>query len=203
MSTKGTARLQAVSPSTRGIKRLRAMMMLEQRVSGVPLLEIAKTFNISQDAVRDNLDWAAREGLIQQHEETILSSLVPKAIAAYEKALTAKDPDVFVAKDVIERMMRIAERIDKKQEHKEEFGLSAFLRLRKVGLNAQSSTTEKSDTLSGDEFSITEIPRDASVEAENIDASIDQRRIQASTVATSDGPDAASYAPTAPTTSAD
>jgi DNA-binding CsgD family transcriptional regulator len=110
-------------------KRLRAMGMLEMRVKSRTLQEIADEYRCSIDTVQRHLEWAAREGNILKHEETILERLIPKAIAAYEKALD--NNDVFVAKDLLGHLMKLSERVDKRQEHVEELSLNAWLKTRK------------------------------------------------------------------------
>lgn len=114
------------------LKKLRAMQMLEMRLKSHTLQEIADEFRVSIDTVQRHLDWAVREGAIQKHEESILERLVPKAIKAYEKALDADTPDIFVAKDILSHLMKLSERIEKRTEHVEELSLTAWLKTRKA-----------------------------------------------------------------------
>lgn len=109
-------------------KRLRAMGMLEMRLRNHTLREIADEYRCSTDTVDRHLMWAAREGNILKHEEDILSRLVPKAIATYEKALDTND--VFVAKDILGMLAKLSERVDKRTEHVEELSLNAWLKTR-------------------------------------------------------------------------
>lgn len=120
------------------VKRLRAMQMLEMRVSGKKIVDIAKHFNCSDDTVARTLDWAAREGLIQDAEEKILQGLVPAAIAVYEKAL--KEGDTFVAKDILGHLAKISDRVAQRQEHVEELSLAAYLRTRRERLDDAAGT---------------------------------------------------------------
>jgi hypothetical protein len=105
------------------------MGMLECRVKGWTMPEIAAEYRCSIDTVERHLEWAVREGQIQKHEETILERLIPKAITAYEKALDRDD--VFVAKDLLGHLMKLSERVDARREHVEELSLTAWLKTRK------------------------------------------------------------------------
>jgi hypothetical protein len=124
------------------------MGMLEHRIKGWTLQEIADEYRCSIDTVQRHLDWGAREGNILKHEETILERLMPKAIKAYEKALDAEVPDIFVAKDLMAHLMKMSERVEKRTEHVEELSLNAWLKTRKatdVGRHATDS--ESADPL--------------------------------------------------------
>lgn len=132
------------------LKKLRAMQMLELRLKSHTLQEIADEFRVSIDTVQRHLDWAVREGAIQKHEEAILERLVPKAIKAYEKALDNDTPDIFVAKDILGHLMKLSERVDKRQEHVEELTLNAWIKSRKatdVGRHGNTADAAREDSL--------------------------------------------------------
>lgn len=121
------------------------MGMLEHRIKGWTLQEIADEYRCSIDTVQRHLDWGAREGNILKHEETILERLMPKAIKAYEKALDAEVPDIFVAKDLMAHLMKMSERVEKRTEHVEELSLTAWLKTRR-----QADVGKHSDTAGGE-----------------------------------------------------
>lgn len=130
----------AIVASNPAIRRVRAMKMLEMRVAGHTMDAIAAEFNCHPDTVARNLDWAAREGLLQKTEEDIISKLVPEAIRVYTDAL-AKNNDTFVAKDVLTHAMKIADRLAARKEHEEDLSLNAWLKTRKDRLDDKAAAS--------------------------------------------------------------
>lgn len=55
---------------------------------------IAKEFAISSHTVEREIDWAKRQGLVQDYEDSILTQLVPEAIKVFAAALAAGDRTV-------------------------------------------------------------------------------------------------------------
>lgn len=127
------------------LRRLRAMKALELRLAGVRMNDIAAELNCSIDTVQRYVDWARREGLTDEYEARIISNLVPKAIRTYEKLLDSDDP--FVAKDVIDKLIKLGDRYQAKQTAKEEQGLAAYIAAKKdrAPSNRQKGPTSPSE----------------------------------------------------------
>lgn len=69
-------------------KRIRALMMLEQRIKhGKTLKEVAEDFNVSLNTVKRTLSWARKADLVVEAEDRILQELVPAAHQALLNAL--------------------------------------------------------------------------------------------------------------------
>lgn len=83
-----------------GLRRLRALRVLERRITGHSLADIAKEFNVSRLTVKNILDWAKRADLVASAEDKILSELVPAAHAAILSAL--KDGNAEIALKIFE-----------------------------------------------------------------------------------------------------
>lgn len=105
---------------------MRAAEMLSLKLLGWKDADIANRFNCSEDTVARSLNYASREGMTKRYEEQVLERLVPKAIEIYSRKLEAGDE--FVAKDVIEKLFRIGDRLSKREQRAEEITLEAHLR---------------------------------------------------------------------------
>lgn len=92
--------------------------------------QIGNEFGCSPDSVARQLKWAAREGLIEDHEERILNDLVPEALRIYSEKMK-NDNDAYLARDVLMILTKLGERVAARREHVEEMTLSAYMRLRK------------------------------------------------------------------------
>lgn len=112
------------------LRRVRALQMLQRRITGGTLEQIADEFGVTRETVSRQLKWAAREGLIEDHEERILNELVPEAIRIYSEKMK-NDNDAFVARDVLTFLTKLGDRVAARREHVEEMTLSAYMRLRK------------------------------------------------------------------------
>ena len=112
------------------IRRVRALQMLQRRIAGGTMEQIGQEFGVSPETVSRQLKWAAREGLIEDHEERILNELVPEALRIYSEKMK-KENDAFMAKDVLMILTKLGDRVAARREHVEEMTLSAYMRLRK------------------------------------------------------------------------
>lgn len=63
-----------------GVKKIQAVALIrEMAVNGGNLTAAAKKFNLSTATVRSRLSYAQRAGLFVQHEDTLLTGIVPRA----------------------------------------------------------------------------------------------------------------------------
>lgn len=96
---KGTTYTRLNDPE---LRKLRALMILQTRVQGTSLPDLATKFNVSEHTIRNEIDYAKREGLVAQFEDQVIEQLVPKAIAAFKTAL--ENGDTTVATEVLKGM---------------------------------------------------------------------------------------------------
>lgn len=127
MSTKEVAYNRFEAPE---LRRLRAMKALELRIGGMSMALIGKELNCNARTVQALIDWARKEGLTDEYEVNIIQRLVPKAIKVYEAQLDSNDP--YVAKDVIDKLIKLGDRYQARTQAKEELGLAAYLADRKT-----------------------------------------------------------------------
>lgn len=78
-------------------------LMLADALNGATTADIARTYNVSMDVVKRRLALAKREGLLQSAADAVVTTLLPKARAAYARILDGEDPDLALkaAKDVM------------------------------------------------------------------------------------------------------
>lgn len=104
--------------------RVRAMQILHDRILGLSYLEIQEKYNISHATVTRSLNYAEREGLTKGYENKLIG-LAAKALAIYEKQLDEGDP--YVAKDVIDKLVKMGDRFSQKETAEQELGLKAYI----------------------------------------------------------------------------
>ena len=114
------------------LHRVRRVMMLESKIKGSTNGQLMKEFNLSQKQLKNELLKAKQENLVRDIEANILERLATKALKLYDKALD--EEDLFVAKDVLAQVHKIAERKEKKQLSEQNVGLALWLQARKEKL---------------------------------------------------------------------
>lgn len=114
---------------THALRRLRATKLIEDRVMGLKMTEIAKKYRIAPETVRKELTFAHSLGLVEKLEDRILRELVPLAIETYKHKMK-EDKDAFVAKDVLTNLARLSEKSERLRESAEQDTLEAYLKLR-------------------------------------------------------------------------
>lgn len=67
------------------LRAARAITLVQGRMRGLTMRELAQQVQRSEETVRRELRWAEQEGLVQQYQDQILRELSPKAIAAYQE----------------------------------------------------------------------------------------------------------------------
>lgn len=132
--------------------RIRSLRMLEAKImTGASTALIAKQFNVSPVTVARSLDYAARAGLVAGFEDQILSALVPLAVTAFQKALTAGD--TTVALEVLKGTGLLKKQVDKPTVSLGDPGESLEIYIRKIRGSAsddeQSTTASTKPTLLG------------------------------------------------------
>lgn len=105
----------------------RALRMLELKISGNDNKQIAKRFQVTEKTVKDSLDFAIKQGVVEDLEQKIIKELVPQAIEVYREALNSPSHKVDVAKDLLTKLVQIGTRSSKQQQHREQLGLKAYL----------------------------------------------------------------------------
>lgn len=114
---------------TKALRRLRATKLVEDRVMGMKMTEIAKKYRISPLTARKELEFAKSLGVIEKLEDRILRELVPLAIETYKYKMK-EDKDAFVAKDVLTNLARLSEKSERLQKDNDHETLEAYLKLR-------------------------------------------------------------------------
>lgn len=79
------------------MRRTRALMIVQQKLtSGKTDADLAKDFHISTTTLKRSLTLARNEGLIQKFEDSLLSNLVPTALAACQAAMESGDAQTAI-----------------------------------------------------------------------------------------------------------
>jgi hypothetical protein len=126
------------------VRRLRALEMIQMRMVGKTVAEVAMTFNCDTDTVWRTIKWAGKNGIIDTAESTILDTLVPKALKVYEAALD--NGDTFAAKHIIDKLSEMAERADRRRDKGEDRMLEVWMKEREEKKRrANQGRTTKSD----------------------------------------------------------
>lgn len=78
------------------LRRARALKIIQTMItnSDMSRAQIGKLFNVSGNTIRNEIDWAQRQGLIADYEDALLNDLVPKALKAFRTALDNGDAQV-------------------------------------------------------------------------------------------------------------
>lgn len=108
------------------VYRIRAMEMLTMSIQGFSRAEIAEKFRCSVDTVYNCLNWAVRQGLAQQYENEIIGALAPMAIEIYKEKMK-NDRDGYVAKDVLDKLVKLGERFEFREAAVEQIGLKGYI----------------------------------------------------------------------------
>lgn len=125
--------------------RARALRMLELRVhSNMSIQEIATHFRVSVDTVERSLRFAKKEGMVDDLEARVVDELGELALEAYRTKLTADDPDMYVAKDVLDKIFKLGERHENRTTQAAEMSLRAYLE-QKRNESRTSDTENTSD----------------------------------------------------------
>lgn len=99
--------------------------MLKLRIQGMTNVEIGKAYNASPQTVARAIEWAYRQGMVYDLENKVINDLIPKAIAIYAKQLDEGDP--HVAKDVIDKLVKLGTRFEGREQAVEEVTLKSYL----------------------------------------------------------------------------
>jgi hypothetical protein len=76
------------------LRRLRALRMIEMRIKGKTMKEVADEFGVSTDTVERTLSWAKKAELVVEAEDKILRDLVPAAHKAISDVLAGTNDEV-------------------------------------------------------------------------------------------------------------
>lgn len=117
------------TPYNLALKRLRATRIVQDRIAGMTLKDIAKKYRRNVDTVKKDLQYATENGLVDQMEDRILNELVPLAIDTYKLKMT-RDEDAFVAKDVLTNLARLSDKQERKRQNDNSHTLEAYLKIR-------------------------------------------------------------------------
>lgn len=73
------------------LRTLRALRMIEGRITGLSLQHIGNMLGLAKKTVSDELAWAERQGLLDNLEKQLLTDLVPAAMKTITAALALND----------------------------------------------------------------------------------------------------------------
>jgi len=76
------------------LRRLRALRMIDMRIRGKTMKQVAEEFGVSENTVERTLSWAKKAELVVQAEDKILRELVPAAQKALLAVLAGENDDV-------------------------------------------------------------------------------------------------------------
>jgi hypothetical protein len=79
------------------LKRVQASLMLAKRIQGEDLETIAREFKVTEKTVRRRLDFAKREGLLEQYRDSVWDRLLPLAMKSAEQLLLDNDKEITKA----------------------------------------------------------------------------------------------------------
>lgn len=136
------------TPVEDDIYRTRAMQMFELRVAGKKNIEIAEIFKCDSITVTRHLAYAEREGLTRQYENDLVS-LAALAIKVYRDKLTGDDPDPFVAKDVIDKLVKLGDRFAARESQTQEQTLRAYIEHKKLEVKTKDNPQINAITVPG------------------------------------------------------
>lgn len=110
----------------------RALAMIDKRIHGRTLAQIAEEFNVSVDTVKRSLDRAEKLNLVDRYEDYLFGRLGALALGAYEAALL--EGDTAVATKVLESLGVVKKAKDHPREASESDGdtWEAYLKVRKT-----------------------------------------------------------------------
>jgi hypothetical protein len=107
------------------LRKIRAMQFVALRVSGVAIKEIAAKFNVSKDTVDRDVTWAIRNGFMANVENDIITELAQKALKVYRDKLN--DGSEYVAKHVLDIVVKLGDRFQSQKAHEQNLGLRAYI----------------------------------------------------------------------------
>ncbi len=118
----------------------RAMAMVERRIHGRTLSQIAEEFNVSTDTVQRSLSRAEKMNLAERYEDYLMGRLANLALGAYEAALM--ENDTAVATKVLESIGLIKKPKESKGKGDEgdEDSWEAYFKVRKKRSGNENAT---------------------------------------------------------------
>lgn len=105
--------------------KTRALAMLQRRIYGTTVREIAKEFKVKEETVYESLRWVKSTKLVEAYEKSFLE-LVPDAIRVYQQKLI-EDQDPYVAKDILDKVFKLGDRFSQQTQHNQNISLTAYL----------------------------------------------------------------------------
>ncbi len=142
--------------SIKQLKALRGKKMLLLYIEGKKVSEIAKIFKTSDNSVKESLEHAAASGYgarLEKMESDLIGDLVPLAIKVYHDKLQGDNPDVLVAKDVIDKLVKLGDRQSNNKQHQQKMGLEAYMaqkRIERENDAAKIAARYKGETIDAD-----------------------------------------------------
>lgn len=126
------------SPQDSHIKTLQAMELVRARVEGKTVEEAGASLGLTRATAYRRLKWAEENGLLNEMRNIVLSKIVPKALAAYEKALDLVDttsPEALevhkvkltAAKDIAYGAGVLSKDTQKAKQGEDEYSLEWFM----------------------------------------------------------------------------
>lgn len=76
------------------LRRIRALRMIEMRIKGKSLKEIAAEFNLGTEQVKRTLSWAKKAEIVVEAEDRILREILPAAEEAVKAVLSGINDEV-------------------------------------------------------------------------------------------------------------
>lgn len=107
------------------IRRIRNRQILQERLAGLTYAQIGKNHNLGIDGVKKALVKIVREEGLAQFEEQIVTELANKAIQVYAKKLD--EGSEYVARHVLDIVLKLSDRVENKQSQERQLGLQAYL----------------------------------------------------------------------------
>lgn len=106
------------------IRKYRAHQMIELRVIGTALPEVAAKFNVSTTTVQREIAWYIKHGFLADAESEMLS-LTGEALRVFRLRLKAND--FKAAQHILEVAVKLGDRFQKQGHQEAELGLRAYM----------------------------------------------------------------------------
>lgn len=96
---KPTGKLNNSHQTDPDLQRAQATLMVQRRIQGLPMHVIAKEFNVAPNTVTERLNWAKKQGILDEIRNRVFDELLGPAVDALKLALA--EGNVEAAKAVL------------------------------------------------------------------------------------------------------
>jgi hypothetical protein len=115
------------------LRRIRALTVVQQRISGLPIAAVAANLNIHPETVSEDVKWAKKHGLLETLEQRLLGPIAQKTLVVIEEHLN--EGSLEAAKEGMKFIIHANQQKARREEKQEnrEFDLEEYLREKRAG----------------------------------------------------------------------